>query len=456
MMKDDDPIYQEIERFIQMRAKLQKSKGLAESTQLPESTRSAELIRSLPPHIRVIGHHQSAEQLLGKAIAANRFPCIQSLALHADADYDYAQIDPALEISPPDQETPITPPKAQVGYAGLTPQQRYRMVEWLHWPLEGAPNGIQQHYVAQLESALFNHYDAFNLAQQALKEVLESDAWQYHEGLGRAMLLSFWLRQDGKGLDLWLAQNQLAPSLIGVTLGHLALLGEPLSPEIFPLLAEQLYKSSVRDASTPLPSKEILSLRLSSLSNSLNADPLNYALKQLPGDALAPRPWRCSHRDLRIAIPQPDLTPILQPLIMEAVTAAVTEAADWAVVQSEALSLEGSPNEDEDSSSTSEKSKRKKQQPSQEDEKWRLVLEFGHSRSEYFDFALFRARQRSNYTQIMDENRNIVHRVIFTRGEMRHFWVLWEYVQHWSATHVYVRGQEIEKSKVYRYSQFLE
>jgi hypothetical protein len=55
----------------------------------------------------------------------------------------------------------------------------------------------------------------------------------------------------------------------------------------------------------------------------------------------------------------------------------------------------------------------------------------------------------------MDEDRRLVYRVRFHKDRLRNFWRIWEYVQKWSSTKVYVNGQEIEQWKVWPYSQYL-
>jgi hypothetical protein len=86
---------------------------------------------------------------------------------------------------------------------------------------------------------------------------------------------------------------------------------------------------------------------------------------------------------------------------------------------------------------------------------WRLILEFGSNRSEYFDYVLTQARKLPGYSQLMDEDRRIVYRIIFRKSEMRRFWRLWDYVHGWTSTRVYLNGEELEKWKVWPYSQHL-
>ena len=90
-----------------------------------------------------------------------------------------------------------------------------------------------------------------------------------------------------------------------------------------------------------------------------------------------------------------------------------------------------------------------------QDSGWRLILEFGESRSNFNDHAIELCRRLPEYTQLMDEDRRLIHRVSFRKADMRRFWRIWDYVQNWSSTHVYLNGDELDKWKVWPYSQYL-
>ena len=168
-------------------------------------------------------------------------------------------------------------------------------------------------------------------------------------------------------------------------------------------------------------------------TTNLGAEPLTYALAHA-GDAAAQlRPWRTAHPNLRLALPQPDLHPVLEPLLRE-----MSQVAD--VVPDVETEIDA-PIEDADD------------EPS--NRAWQLILEFGHSRSENFDYLLGLCRRLPGFSQIMDQDRRLVYRVAFRRGEMRRFWRIWDYVQGWSSTRVYVNGEELEKWKVWPYSQYM-
>ncbi len=84
-----------------------------------------------------------------------------------------------------------------------------------------------------------------------------------------------------------------------------------------------------------------------------------------------------------------------------------------------------------------------------------IIVEFGHGRSDIFEYALRQAKKQSGFQQLMDENRHVIYRVPFRRNEMRRFWGLWDCVQTWATTRIYCQGEELQKWQVYPYSQFI-
>jgi hypothetical protein len=205
-----------------------------------------------------------------------------------------------------------------------------------------------------------------------------------------------------------------------------ALLGAPLHWKETAILLQnwRIVKEPISQAS--------LEMRLRSLATNLQAEPLAYALEQVGADSRQPSLWRCHHRDLRMVLPQPDVQPFLEPLLVEmmAVSEAPAAAPDIEVIDGE-------------------------QAASGEDAGWRLILEFGQSRSELFDYALRIAQRMPTFVQLMDEHRKLVYRVTFRRQDMRQFWRLWDYTQGWSTAQVYLNGHPLERWKIFPYSQFL-
>jgi hypothetical protein len=172
----------------------------------------------------------------------------------------------------------------------------------------------------------------------------------------------------------------------------------------------------------------VLELRLSSLATTLGADPLQHAL----GPALAApafAPWRCLHRDLRIAIPQDRVRNLVEPLLTDMLAQTVLPAVPAPGTVPAPAATPANGNGDL--------------------EKAHLILEFRESRSEYFTWALRKAQKQAGFQQLMDEDRHIVYRAPFRRSEQRRFWDLWDTVQSWSSTRLYCQGRELEKWQIY-------
>lgn len=399
--------------------------------------------QTYPDHTRILGYDKAAAQLLVEAKMSQEYVHLATINVDRAADFDYAQIDPSLKVVEPTASTPVTIPSTRVGYGGLTPQQRYRLLTWLHDPLTPAPPPIRQLYIAQLEASLFDSTSRSANALNELNRLLDNESWHQDIGVSRATLLGLWLQQDSSRLESLLCYNKIAPSMVGIAVGQLALQGTQLSFRLFRALVELWFPQEFA-ALKSTSFTEILDLRFASITTTTNKDPLIFAITQAGQEASRHIPWRCTHRDLRVSIPQPNIESLLKLLIQETLDGVTLYHPNQSHRFSEPSSVNNNLSRNEPSAEN------ESAQP-----EWSLVLEFGHSRSEYFDFAIFRARQRPGYSQIMDEDRTLIHRVVFARAEMRHFWILWEYVQNWSSTKVYVNGEELEKWKVWPYSQFL-
>jgi hypothetical protein len=147
-------------------------------------------------------------------------------------------------------------------------------------------------------------------------------------------------------------------------------------------------------------------------------------------------------------LPQPDLRDLLEPSLRDVLAVADVADDDAAPVGNLAAL-------DPSQAATSAAQDAQEAEPSLEELGWRLILEFSSNRSEYFDYVLIQAQKLPGYSQIMDEDRRIVYRIIFRKSEMRRFWRIWDYVHGWTATRVYLNGMELEKWKVWPYSQYL-
>jgi hypothetical protein len=365
---------------------------------------------------------------------------------------DSTLVDLALHVD--DARGPCPAPKPGVGYAGLSPRQRYRFLRWASTDAaETAPLAFQQLYCAHLEVRLLEAIsiqaeatesiegartqleitDPEQDPQAELTRLQSAPGWAASLPLARTQLLAFWLAQEGAGLAAWLGLGLTPPELAGVALGCQALLGQPLDAREVVTLAEHW---SIRPAASQAVPEDVLRLHLSSLETSLGERLLAYALAQLPQEAHTPRLWRANHRGLRLSFPQPDLRAPLLPLLRDLYSMPVANAPavePSATIESLADAVE----------------------ETLPDQGWQLILEFGNSRSEYFDVVIRNVQKLAGYSQLMDENRQLVHRVVFKRSELRRFWRIWDFVQSWSSTRVYLNGEELEKWKVWPYSQYL-
>jgi hypothetical protein len=277
--------------------------------------------------------------------------------------------------------------------------------------------------------------------ERAIEQMVQLGAevtWAENPALHRAFVLACWLQQDGQLLASWISTHPLPGELFGVALGLQAVTGVPLTARELgmALTAWQL--------GAPLQA-DLLKLRLDSLTAILGQPPLAYALALLEADAARPRPWRTAQRGLRLLMPQPDLRPALEPALRD-----LLAVADVNHEESAPIGTLASPDTSQPAAAQEESA-----QPSLDELGWRLILEFGSNRSEYFDYVLAQARKLPGYSQLMDEDRRIVYRIIFRKSEMRRFWRIWDYVHGWTSTRVYLNGDELEKWKVWPYSQYL-
>jgi hypothetical protein len=386
--------------------------------------------------LRVAGQDPPAAAVLHAAIARG-LPLTIEGGPDPRASDDYAQADLLLAATmgklPPAQTLP-----AGTGYAGLPPVARHHYLEWLKQPASvaalPAPPAFHHLYVANLEVRLLEGGAHAARARAALDALLHAAAWAGSDLPGRALLLGAWAAQDGPEIERLaaaLAPNAAQAGLVEAALGWLALLGLPLTAEtaIAAARAWRLPQAALSPAA--------VRLRVDSLAATLGAEPLAHALAQAGDEARAPRPWRCTHRDLRVALPQPRLRRALAPLLQE-----VFAAADFTPEPPPAPAEESQDEAADDRNAAAGR------------DGWSLVLEFGHSRSEYFDIVLQAVQRLPGYAALLDEHRRMIYRVTFRRGEIRRFWRIWDYMQAWADTRVYVNGKELDKWQVWPYSQY--
>ncbi len=399
---------------------------------------------------RIAGRDAPMHALLANATEVLAASGVRILPASTDPLDDYALIDATLARMPEEEITPATLPPEKwpapgLGYAGFSPEARSHFLRWLNEPVHQAPAAFQQLFLAHIECGLLDALTSgkSELLEQCVATLRSFEAWpdwRSNEQRSRTALLADILLGDGERLATWLAEGFLAPHLVGIALGRQALSNAPLTP------AEVVNLGRLWGITDAKLDEGVVGLRLRSLSESLSCDPLVFALRRAApqqvdvevalvaqnGESAATfgaTPWRCAHRDLRLTFAQPDLTPHLAPLIAEMLDDVPIATSTAAVAGAEAADADA--------------------------QGWMLILEFGQSRSEYFEFALKQAQRLPGYSALVDEQRHVIHRVHIKKSEMRRFWQLWEYAMNWNETKVYVNGKELEKWKIYPYSQFL-
>ena len=386
------------------------------------------------PHVRLLGRDAPARLVLnGAAQAADapfRLPPAGPSQVATD---DYAQIDPSLPMDRDDSATPD--PLPHTSYAGLTPVQRRRFANWLAAPEVAGPVAFRRLYLAWLECELLER-DRRRQATAEISSLLAAPGWAGESGLPLAALLAGWLAQNGEPVAAAICHGGLDPALLGIAAGWLAALGHPLDGACALALARgwQIHAHALSHFD-PERDGGLLQLRITSQASTLGADPLAWALEAggaagapFPGEWL---PWRCVHRELRLLLPQMNVRTWLEPRLAD-IFASLP-------VPGEQPPADAPPRPEEQAREEAGK-------------EWKLILEFGNSRSQHYDYVTHLARKQPGYQLLMDETRQLIHRIHFRKRHMRQFWRLWNYVESWSSTRVYVNGEEIQKWNVFPYS----
>ena len=354
--------------------------------------------------------------------------------VETDADNDYTQIDPTLPLAR--ASAWVADPLPNTSYAGMTPVQRRRFANWLTAPEVAAPVAFRQNYLAWLETALFEE-DRRDAATAELFSLLDAGAWQGDNLLAQTALLAAWLAQERGRIAQAISRGRLSAGALAVAASWLAHLGGRLDADCGLALAQGWHLRTPALANFhPENDSPLLQLRITSLADTLGADPLAWALAQsspspngeAPGAWL---PWRTVHRDIRLLLPQINIRPALEPRLADLFASLPVAAAH--------------PPEAAQPTSASP-------QAIAPPSKWQLILEFGNNRSQHYDYVLHLARKQPGYQLLMDETRQLIHRIRFHRRHIRQFWRLWAYVEKWPSVRVYVNGEEVQKWNVYPYS----
>jgi len=430
------------------------------------------------PLVRIIGRDQPASQILTNVWANDQWPIYRRLPRGYSAPQhdgqnsvlefakivqennvdgeidnfmeDYTLIDPTLQLDPllnsSSPQSNFGETKNGLGYAGLTPSQRRQFIRWLTDLDQPAPLAYQHLYIAHLEVRLLEGGEMAAQAHKSLIRLQGVPAWRRQEMVARALMLSYWLRQDGTGMAAWVASGKVPKNFLGIVLGWRGLIDSPaetspaetspaeISPADLTVITAGWQLSQIR------LDEKMVKLHLDSLQDTLKAEPLRHALTLLPDEAMHPLPWRCAHRDLRIALPQPDLRPQLEPLLRDLLDAAAdaTEYSPEKVLEASLGEIDKESMSQLDSQTV-------------DDLGWHLILEFSESRSEYFEKALRSAKKMASFTQLMDENRNIIYRVIYTKKHLSKFRSIWFDIRKWSGVKIYLNGEKIKAGDVHNH-----
>lgn len=387
------------------------------------------------PHLRRLDRDVPASAAL--TAASQRGSALFRLIprpFETDADNDYTQIDPTLPLAR--DSAAVADPLPNTSYAGMTPVQRRRFANWLTAPEVAAPVAFRQNYLAWLETALFEE-EGRAAATTELFSLLGAGGWQGDSALAQTALLAGWLAQESGLIAQAISRGRPSASSLAVAAGWLAHLGGRLDADCSLALAQgwQLHAPALAGFH-PENDGPLLQLRITSQANTLGAEPLAWALAQsspspngaAPGLWL---PWRTVHREIRLLLPQLDIRPALEPRLVDLFASLPVAAAR----QPEATQpVSASP------------------QTAAPPPEWQLILEFGNNRSQHYDYVLHLARKQTGYQLLMDETRQLIHRIRFRKRHIRQFWRLWAYVEKWPTVRVYVNGEEIQKWNVYPYS----
>ncbi|RLT37245.1 MAG: hypothetical protein DWI57_13900 [Chloroflexi bacterium] len=396
------------------------------------------------PHLRRMDRNLPASAVL---LAASQRQTtlfrIVPRAVETGTDNDYTQIDPTLPLAKDSAE--VVDPLPNTSYAGMTPGQRRRFANWLTAPEMAAPVAYRQNYLAWLETALFEE-ERQAPATAELFSLLGSAGWRGDSALVQAALLAAWLAQDPQLIAQAIRLGDSTAGSLAAAAGWLARLGGKLDAGCGLALARGWHLHLSALATFHLENDgPLLDLRITSLANSLGMDPLAWAMAQnnlaQSGETAGEwRPWRTAHRDIRLLLPQIDIRAGLEPRLVDLFASLPVAAAHQPAADVSAdVSADDKPGIAASLAAGAHG-------------EWQLILELGNNRSQHYDYVLHIARKQPGYQVLLDETRQLIHRIHFRKRHIRQFWRLWAYVEKWPTVHVYVNGKEIEKWNVYPYS----
>lgn len=362
----------------------------------------------------------------GDTPAGQKGPLIQ-LTAPLDLD-DPGLILPRLRLSKPNQPEAVPQPPRRVSFAQLDEEQRWVYLDWL--TRRGHPPGLGYVYLYLygLEAELFGRkpatahaeiqllfsecQDAAFRAQAAFDVAL--GAWMYHTADAFARFIAH-LAWDGPyaGALLWMQAREgleLAP------------------PQLLSLSPACGYIPRTPPGG---PLDECVQIGLANFEESAGAPLLKHFAAQLVPQE-RPLEIRLANPAARFSLPAVDL--LAHEPFRQAVSCLM------ALADREAGTVQPSP---------STPAGVEPAPAGRKGREWYVMVEFGESASEQFGRAVAFAQKQAGYRRLLDEKRQLVHRVIFGRQELHQFWQLLTWVHGWKSTRVYINGEERSSAHVW-------
>ncbi len=371
------------------------------------------------PFLRFAGRHLPAAQQLLRACQDHHWP-IEPLPRPFLSMEDTALIDRDLPLSPPRSPELVPSPGYRPTFRGLTPEQRWIYFDWLQHHAEAPQIGYGYLYVMMLEAALFDEHALAALAE--LQWMVEGvRAPSVHEFSMLSLAFGAWLHRQTQIFHWLIPQQVMLAFFANPMLSFQSDLQIPLSATQAVQLATMVghtwsnwarqhpeaVEAAVADELAGGEHRFLANctdrlvgqshkgeVRMLNLGLAVYVEFYNYTADEHFRHGLR-EILRLGERAAQLGghfAPRP--VPAAQPL-------------HWV------------------------------------DRGWYLVLEFGETTSDKLDRVLRVARRHPGYVKLLDENRQIVHRVLYRRRELDLFWSLFERVRTWKSTRVFVNGNPI-------------
>jgi hypothetical protein len=383
-------------------------------------------------HLRLAGRDLPIGQQIarwGSTPAGRTGPPIH-LTAPLDLD-DPGLILPRLRLSQPKQPESVLQPGRRVSFAQLDEEQRWVYWDWLARRERMAGVGYAYLYLYGLEAGLFGRQPATARAEiRRMFSECQDAAFQAQAAFDVA--LGAWLIRDAEAFA-WSIEHL---AWDGPYAGVMLWLQAKLRLEIAPRQILSLSPTCGYTPHTPpgSPLDECVQIGLAAFEENAGVPLLEHFALSLAGQEQALE-IRLANPAARFSLPAVDL------LVHEPFRQAVSRLA--ALADREAGAFQPSspgPGGDDDSAP-----------PGRKGREWYAAIEFGESASEQLGRVVAFAQKQAGYRKLLDEKRQLVHRVIFGRRELRQFWQLLDMVRTWKSTRVYVNGEERDPAHVWPY-----